>query len=64
MRWSLCCQAPLLDGRTQLCGNNLYALPTICIAKVTSLMWPKMLHKMVGLLVEGPLYMQSNGESA
>ena len=58
IQWSLYRKAPLLDG--PLCGHNLYALSTICI--VTSLMWPhqvmwpKMFHKMVGLMVEGPLY--------
>ena len=62
MQWSLYRKTPLLDGRTTLCGHNLCALPTICMTKVTSLMWPhpvmwpKMLRKMVGLLVEGPLY--------
>ena len=50
-----------------LCGHNLYALPSICITKVTCLirlhpiMWPKMLSKMVGLSVEGPLYFLLGG---
>ena len=62
VQWSLYGKAPLMDGSTPLCVHNLYALPTICITEVTSLMglhrvmWPKMLSKMVGLWVEGPLY--------
>ena len=40
IQWSLYRKAPLLDGRTLLCDHNLCALPTICIIKVTSLMWP------------------------
>ena len=64
IQWSLYRKAPLLGGRTPLCGHNLYALPTICITKVTSLMrphpfmWPKILRKTVGPTVEGPLYAQ------
>ena len=41
LQWSLCVKplyrkAPLLDGQPALCGQNLYALTTICITEVTS----------------------------